>query len=335
MMTRLKGTAFEGMCVDALSERPPFLVLTVRDAVGEGEMIVRDVLDGIQLVYSRLKMRSCYQRVDDEALRFAAINYCVEGSYAWELENGRRGHLRKGEMCVGWQCEQAIVNSMLPLEFYEGITILIDPERAQRALDKAFPAVRIPLERTLRQLCAGRDLFVARPGLAAERVFASLADAKADACRELSLLRVIELMLLLPQSDAEVRLSAIKYPPMTVEAVRCLYHGILRDPLQKTTIPRLSQRYGVCQTTLKGCFKAVYGVPLGEFMRQSRLGAAARLLHERADLSVSDVAALAGYENPGKFSAAFKAFSGLAPKCYRCAIKCGRDGLEQSCDCAE
>lgn len=69
-------------------------------------------------------------------------------------------------------------------------------------------------------------------------------------------------------------------------------------------------------TALKDCFKAVYGKPIHAFQREYKMQAATRLLIT-TEMSVAEISGRLGYENPNKFSTAFKEVLGLAPSEYR------------------
>ncbi len=52
-------------------------------------------------------------------------------------------------------------------------------------------------------------------------------------------------------------------------------------------------------STLKRCFKGVYGVTIHQFIKECRLNEAKRLLHE-TDESILQIANAVGYENGSK-----------------------------------
>ena len=56
---------------------------------------------------------------------------------------------------------------------------------------------------------------------------------------------------------------------------------------------------------------------IGTFMKRTRMEAAAELLRSEPTLSVGEIASLAGYENQGKFSGAFKSVYEMTPIAYR------------------
>jgi AraC-like DNA-binding protein len=87
----------------------------------------------------------------------------------------------------------------------------------------------------------------------------------------------------------------------------------IHEPL---TLESLSERFGIPLTTMKTCFKSVFGTPIQAYMREYRLQAAATMLRETDD-SIADVATKVGYNSHARFSAAFKAAFGTSPTDYR------------------
>lgn len=63
-------------------------------------------------------------------------------------------------------------------------------------------------------------------------------------------------------------------------------------------------------------FKLWYGVSIAEYIREGKMKYAMRLLWDD-DLSIKNIAAMAGYENASKFAAAFKKVNGFSPQDIR------------------
>lgn len=69
-------------------------------------------------------------------------------------------------------------------------------------------------------------------------------------------------------------------------------------------------------TSLKICFKGVYGTSIYAYMRSYRMHAAAVMLRETNE-SIISIAGKVGYTNPSKFAAAFKEIMGMTPAKYQ------------------
>ena len=85
---------------------------------------------------------------------------------------------------------------------------------------------------------------------------------------------------------------------------------------ERVTIEELSRKYLMNTTTLKRCFKQVYGETIAAHMKKHRMEQAASLLLK----TQNDIAAIAqavGYESQSRFTAAFKETYGELPTEYR------------------
>lgn len=85
---------------------------------------------------------------------------------------------------------------------------------------------------------------------------------------------------------------------------------------QDIRVDDIAKNFHVSKTHLQNSFKGVYGVPVYSYIRNKRMQAAALLL-VNTDLSVSEIAGKYGYDNPSKFSAAFRKIMGKSPLKYR------------------
>ncbi|MEE5993427.1 MAG: AraC family transcriptional regulator [Oscillospiraceae bacterium] len=88
--------------------------------------------------------------------------------------------------------------------------------------------------------------------------------------------------------------------------------------LEKTyTVEELSKISGMPSATLRKVFKAVYGVPIYQYMKGYKMKAAAAMLISEHQLHISEIAQRLGYDNSSKFSAAFRDVMGMTPQNYR------------------
>ena len=98
---------------------------------------------------------------------------------------------------------------------------------------------------------------------------------------------------------------------------------ITEDLTMHYTIEQLSERFGISMTTLKKGFHGVYGTSVYSWLRNYRMQTAQKLLLE-TELSVAEIAHQVGYENPNKFSTAFKSVYEITPTQFRNNIKLQR-----------
>ena len=82
------------------------------------------------------------------------------------------------------------------------------------------------------------------------------------------------------------------------------------------TLQELSEKFEIPLTSMKVCFKGVYGCSIYAYMKSYRMQAATILLRDTSD-SITEIAAKMGYDNPSKFSEAFKKEFGELPSEFR------------------
>lgn len=119
-----------------------------------------------------------------------------------------------------------------------------------------------------------------------------------------------------PCEDAEEPTAMRGFSPYVIEQTRAAAAYLRRHTEGRDTIAELSRRFGLSQTVLKECFRAVCGESIAAFSRRARMQRAAELLRE-TDENVLEVAMRVGYSNASKFAGAFRSVMGSTPREYR------------------
>lgn len=78
----------------------------------------------------------------------------------------------------------------------------------------------------------------------------------------------------------------------------------------------LSQKFNISETKLKNEFKQLFGKPVYQYFKERQMQLAKEMLSEN-QLIIKEVSNKLGYENTGKFSAAFKKQHGMLPSEFR------------------
>lgn len=301
-------------------ERSNINVVLQQDTdTGSGELTCYDVAPGIQITYNNLKMDSCYRPLIPQQ-DFLQIDHCLEGCYEFEQEKGNVSFLGEGDLSVSSLCKgkQLFVGSRIPLKKYRGITVLLEIEEAQKTLNSGFQQGDICLKQIRDTLCAdGRSLLI-KSKHEIDHIFSELYRVDERIRLPYFWIKVIELLLFLSLLDA----SYVKKPKQFSEDVskgtQQAYQYIIENPFSKMTISQLAEMVHVAESSMKRCFTSIAGNSIGTFMKIKRMEAAAELLVSEPQLSICEVAEVAGYENQSKFSAAFKSVMGVTPFAYRC-----------------
>ena len=110
------------------------------------------------------------------------------------------------------------------------------------------------------------------------------------------------------------RYSKVETPPtpyfdrLQLEHTRQAHDYLLENQGSRITLAELAARFHLSQSSLKICFKALYGVPVASYLMDT----AANLLRS-SDLPVAEIAHRVGYEDPSRFAAAFRRHTGCRP----------------------
>ena len=114
------------------------------------------------------------------------------------------------------------------------------------------------------------------------------------------------------------RYTEVETPPtpyfdrLQLEHTRQAHDYLLANQGSHITLAELAARFHLSQSSLKICFKALYGVPVASYLRGLRMDTAANLLRS-SDLPVAEIAHRVGYEDPSRFAAAFRRHTGCRP----------------------
>ena len=118
-------------------------------------------------------------------------------------------------------------------------------------------------------------------------------------------------------AETDMRLEKPYFYSSQVRKVRAIHELITTDMAENYTLDELSRRFEIPLTSMKQCFKSIYGNSIHAYLKEYRIHQAAILLKMKRNMSVSEIALAVGYASPGKFSAAFKEALGKTPLEYR------------------
>lgn len=282
---------------------------------GIEQMTAYEVFPGIKLVYDEFDTTNCFcgRQKSDNILE---INHCIEGRSECQLQNGSYIYMGEGDFSINVLSNHA-VEMGFPLGHYRGIDIIICMDEAAKVISKIIPDVTIDIYKLRDKLCPDNESFIMRANDKIERIFLDLYTVPSDIQKPYFKLKILELLLFLNVIDiAKDRKIYRYYTKQQVETVKQIKEQITMQPERRFTIEELSDEYGISETTLKSCFKGIYGTPIGMYMKTFRMHYAADLL-QNSSQSVLDIAADVGYENQSRFAAAFKEIIGISPLKYR------------------
>lgn len=293
------------------------IVWQMDDETGSGTMTLLEVLPGIGVMQNDFHMAQCssYFSPNHEML---CIDHCREGRIEWELNDGSCYYVEAGDFNITNR-RRHVHDFAFPLQHYHGFTIgLVLDQAAEslRALPGGFP---VDVHALRDKLCPGDAPFIATmpgmKGLDVGAMYIMPEDKRLAYYR----VKVLEILLYLdnmqvPRASAEKRY----FYKTQVQKVKAIEQFLTRDLQKHHTLEEVSRAFGMPLTTMKQCFKGVYGTSIYAYMKTFRMNAAAVRLRSTGD-GVGQIAAQMGYDNASKFSAAFKSVMGDTPQSYRSA----------------
>lgn len=291
-------------------------VYMIKCKEGWGKMTEFQVFDGIEIVYNDFHTTYCFQ-TDIPIPNVMEINYCNKGRFECEFKKDLYVYLGEGDLSVNMlQCQTK--HSRFPLVLYKGITILIDLPKASNILsNQLIKGVTVNLLMLKERLCPkdGYRVFKAPENI--EHIFKEMYAADHKIISGYIRLKVLELLMVLNVLDLPDELDKTQYfSSKQVQKVKEIREYLTTHLSKNITLQELSDKNQISLTAMKNCFKATYGKTIYAFRREYRMQAAAKMLQETF-YTISDIAGKVGYENPGKFSSAFKEIMGITPGAYR------------------
>ena len=275
------------------------------------------VFDGIDLMFLDVKQETIQFYAKSHTKTFA-INHCEEGRIECKFTSGDYLYMGPGDMSIGWHIHADYQHeNYFPTKLFKGIVLLVDVEKAQPVLDALVTEARIDLTQLANRFCEHSDFgMMMEETESVRQIFSSLYKVPDQIKGHYFKLKVIEIFLLLSVISTTNHEKRSSYRKQQVDIVKAVNEHISTQFMKRITIDSLSDRFDIPTSTLKRCFKGVYGTTIHHYLKECRINAAKRLLQE-SDQSILEIANAVGYENGSKFTSAFKEATGITPSAYR------------------
>lgn len=275
------------------------------------------VFDGIDLMFLAVKQETIQFYAKSHTKTFA-INHCEEGRIECKFTSGEYLYMGPGDMSLGWHISSNYQHeNYFPTKLFKGVVLLVDVEKAQPILDTLITETRIDLTQLANRFCEQSEFgMMMEETEAVRQIFSSLYKVPDQIKGHYFKLKVIEIFLLLSIISTTNHEKRSSYRKQQVDIVKAVNEYISTQFMKRITIDSLSDQFDIPTSTLKRCFKGVYGTTIHHYLKECRINAAKRLLQE-SDQSILEIANAVGYENGSKFTSAFKEATGVTPSAYR------------------
>ena len=275
------------------------------------------VFDGIDLMFLDVKQETIQFYAKSHTKTFA-INHCEEGRIECKFTSGDYLYMGPGDMSIGWHIHADYQHeNYFPTKLFKGVVLLVDVEKAQPILDTLVTETRIDLTQLANRFCEQSEFgMMMEETESVRQIFSSLYTVPDQIKGHYFKLKVIEIFLLLSVISTANHEKRSSYRKQQVDIVKAVNEHISTQFMKRITIDSLSDQFDIPTSTLKRCFKGVYGTTIHHYLKECRINAAKHLLQE-SDQSILEIANAVGYENGSKFTSAFKEATGVTPSAYR------------------
>lgn len=299
---------------------------TIQCPDGRGLVTCRQVFPGIELSINDFQAHRCLECYD-QGDPFQ-LDFCCSGRFACDFSCRESCVLEPGTLAAHHAERNDDLESVFPLGHYRGVNLTIDFERAADYSSRQFGVLAPDFPSLRNRLLSGSWLQVWQADADCGAIFRELSGIMTGMGDKLLHLKVLELLCLMEHS-----LSGQKHtsylPKAQSELAQQVQRRLTAAPDSYISVEHLAKEYQISSSQLQKVFKQFYGISIYQYLRNYRLECAARALRE-TDCPVTEIALDAGFSNPGKFSASFRAHYGLPPLQYRQAQK-WKSEMEQSC----
>lgn len=292
-----------------------FSIYRSQDSTGDCEVTVYPVFSGIELVYYDVHMQSCDINLA-KGREMLIITHCQEGRIEFEYKNGEYLYLASGDLSIQKNTEN-IRHRYCPLSHYHGVSVAIDMNRVPRCFSCILDDVFVSPEELEMKFCYEKPYSIMRENISIEHIFSELYSVPENIRKGYHKVKVLELLLFLSGLEYKGESEERRYFSRSqVTAAKEAKKYLLAHLDEHVTITELADMLGISSTSLKICFKGVYGDTINGYITNCKMQKAASLL-KNTDKSVLEIAGIVGYNNGSKFAGAFRRVMNKSPNEYR------------------
>lgn len=277
-----------------------------------------EIFKGVKVFYNDIHTSKMTSSIPKDSLneRRYEINHCREGRFECVLRDGTVTYMEAGDFAINL-ISNSSKESFFPISHYHGVTFCITPSEFDEELHLLEKMFEIDYEVVLNQLCYENKLFIQRATSEIEHIFFEMYKVPDDIVIGYLKVKFQELFLYLTAVKNNMSYSDRQYfAKNNIEIAKKINEYVLQNFTETITYEKLSETFHIKITTMKNCYKSIYGETINDTIIKKRLEEAALLLKNSA-LSITGIAIQVGYTDHSKFSNAFKKKYNLTPSEYK------------------
>lgn len=299
-----------------MAQSGDYSVYQFRNETGEGTITFYEVFPGVALSYNDFHMRY-YDSSFQPGRDVFCIDHCREGRLEYTAKDDAYSYVEAGDLKLDRRLTHTGRFEM-PLAHYHGITVSFDMEAACRSLPLEIKDFPVDLRSLQKKYCKGVYPMVLHAACSIEHIFGELYAVPEKIRQPYFKIKILELLLYLEALEVPETEGEKPYFYKTqVEKVKAIREFLVQNLEETVTQEELSRRFEIPLTTMKQCFKSMYGTSIGAWIMHYRMNQAAVYLKKEPSMSVAEIAGRVGYDSPSKFAAAFRKVMGMPPSEYR------------------
>ena len=277
-----------------------------------------EIFKGVKVFYNDIHTSKMTSSLPKDSLneRRYEINHCREGRFECVLRDGTVTYMEAGDFAINL-ISNSSKESFFPISHYHGVTFCITPSEFDEELHLLEKMFEIDYEVVLNELCHENKLFIQRATSEIEHIFFEMYKVPDDIVIGYLKVKFQELFLYLTAVKNNMSYSDRQYfAKNNIEIAKKINEYVLQNFTETITYEKLSETFHIKITTMKNCYKSIYGETINDTIIKKRLEEAALLLKNSA-LSITGIAIQVGYTDHSKFSNAFKKKYNLTPSEYK------------------
>lgn len=290
------------------------------DGLENGKYVITEyeIFKGVRVFYNDIHTSKITSSIPKDSLneRRYEINHCREGRFECVLRDGTITYMEAGDFAINL-ISNSSKESFFPISHYHGVTFCITPSEFDDELHLLEKMFGIKYEEVLANLCNDNKLFIQRATSEIEHIFFEMYKVPDDIVIGYLKVKFQELFLYLTAVKNNMSYSDRQYfAKNNIEIAKNINEYVLQNFTETITYEKLSETFHIKITTMKNCYKSIYGETINDTIIKKRLEEAALLLKNSA-LSITGIAIQVGYTDHSKFSNAFKKRYNLTPSEYK------------------
>lgn len=291
-------------------------IFQLRNDTGEGTITMYEVFPGVTLSYNDFHMKY-YESAYQPDRNVLCIDHCREGRLEYPAKEGAYAYVKAGDLKLDRRLTHT-GHFEMPLAHYHGAMVAFDIDVAAMALKEEIKDFPVDLMKIQEKFCPDVYPMVIQKQPSIEHIFGEIYAVPEKIKRSYFKIKILELLLYLEALELpDCQEEKPYFYKAQVEKVKAIQNFLIEHLDQSYTQKELSERFQISITSMKQCFKSVYGTTIGNWLLQYRMNRAAVLLREKKELNVAEIAGMSGYDSQSKFAIAFRKVMGMSPMEYR------------------